>query len=101
MIRLFLFLLFSGACAVPVAILAIICLVYTVSGSFQDDLFDCLQDSDYSELLDIVENGLPPTKTPHHVAIIGGGMSGLTAAKFLEDAGHKVQQTRSVLRQPA
>lgn len=83
------------------AILAIICLVYTVSGSFQDDLFDCLQDSDYSELLDIVENGLPPTKTPHHVAIIGGGMSGLTAAKFLEDAGHKVQQTRSVLRQPA
>ncbi|XP_046891378.1 L-amino-acid oxidase isoform X2 [Hypomesus transpacificus] len=74
----------------PVAILAIICLVYTVSGSFQDDLFDCLQDSDYSELLDIVENGLPPTKTPHHVAIIGGGMSGLTAAKFLEDAGHKV-----------
>ncbi|XP_075892026.1 L-amino-acid oxidase isoform X2 [Nelusetta ayraudi] len=64
--------------------------VFTVSGIFGDPLSDCLQDSDYSELLDIVNKGLPTTKTPRHVAIIGGGIAGLTAAKFLEDAGHQV-----------
>lgn len=64
--------------------------VFTVSGIFGDPLSDCLQDSDYSELLNIVNKGLPTTKSPHHVAIIGGGIAGLTAAKFLEDAGHQV-----------
>lgn len=64
--------------------------VFAVSGIFGDPLSDCLQDSDYSELLDIVNKGLPTTKTPRHVAIIGGGIAGLTAAKFLEDAGHRV-----------
>uniref|UniRef100_UPI0037E72AF1 L-amino-acid oxidase n=1 Tax=Semicossyphus pulcher TaxID=241346 RepID=UPI0037E72AF1 len=64
--------------------------VFAVSGIFGDPLYDCLQDTDYSELLEIVEKGLPATKTPRHVAIIGGGIAGLTAAKFLEDAGHKV-----------
>uniref|UniRef100_A0A3Q3AVN2 Amine oxidase n=2 Tax=Kryptolebias marmoratus TaxID=37003 RepID=A0A3Q3AVN2_KRYMA len=55
-----------------------------------DPLYECLQDTDYSKLLDIVMKGLPPTKMPQHVAVIGGGMAGLTAAKVLEDAGHKV-----------
>ncbi|XP_041796276.1 L-amino-acid oxidase isoform X1 [Chelmon rostratus] len=64
--------------------------VVAVSGIFGDPLYECLQDTDYSELLDIVDKGLPATKTPQHVAIIGGGIAGLTAAKFLEDAGHKV-----------
>ncbi|XP_038548680.1 L-amino-acid oxidase isoform X1 [Micropterus salmoides] len=64
--------------------------VFAVSGIIGDPLYECLQDTDYSELLDIVDKGLPATKTPHHVAIIGGGIAGLTAAKFLEDAGHKV-----------
>uniref|UniRef100_A0A3Q1HFD8 Amine oxidase n=2 Tax=Acanthochromis polyacanthus TaxID=80966 RepID=A0A3Q1HFD8_9TELE len=64
--------------------------VFAVSGIIGDSLLDCLQDTDYPELLDIVNKGLPPTKTPRHVAIIGGGIAGLTAAKFLEDAGHKV-----------
>ncbi|XP_078102997.1 L-amino-acid oxidase isoform X1 [Sander vitreus] len=64
--------------------------VFAVSGIFGDPLFECLQDTDYSELLNIVDKGLPATKTPRHVAIIGGGIAGLTAAKFLEDAGHKV-----------
>lgn len=62
----------------------------TVNGIIGDPLFECLQDTDYSELLDIVEKGLPAAKTPRHVAIVGGGIAGLTAAKFLEDAGHKV-----------
>ncbi|KAM6959229.1 L-amino-acid oxidase, partial [Aplochiton taeniatus] len=76
--------------SLPVPLAIIVVTVFSVNGLFGDPLFDCLQDADYSELLGIVNNGLPPTKTPRHVAIIGGGMSGLTAAKFLEDAGHKV-----------
>nr|XP_057935812.1 L-amino-acid oxidase isoform X2 [Doryrhamphus excisus]XP_057935813.1 L-amino-acid oxidase isoform X2 [Doryrhamphus excisus] len=64
--------------------------VFAVSGLTQDPLNDCLQDTDYSELLDIANNGLPATNMPKHVAIIGGGIAGLTAAKVLEDAGHKV-----------
>lgn len=66
--------------------------VVAVSGSFGDPLYDCLQDTDYSELLNMVEKGLPASRSPRHVAIIGGGISGLTAAKLLEDAGHKVER---------
>lgn len=65
--------------------------VFAVRGIVGDPLYDCLQDSDYSELLDIVNKGLAATKTPRHVAIIGGGIAGLTTAKLLEDAGHKVR----------
>ncbi|KAM9853542.1 L-amino-acid oxidase [Aulostomus maculatus] len=64
--------------------------VFAFSGITGDPLYECLQDTDYNELLDIVDKGLPASKTPRHVAIIGGGIAGLTAAKFLEDAGHKV-----------
>ncbi|XP_029699254.1 L-amino-acid oxidase isoform X2 [Takifugu rubripes] len=72
----------------PLALVGVV--VFAVGGIFGDPLFECLQDADYSELLDIVEKGLPATKSPRHVAIVGGGIAGLTAAKFLEDAGHKV-----------
>ncbi|KAM9732717.1 L-amino-acid oxidase isoform 1-T1 [Menidia menidia] len=64
--------------------------IFAVSGIFGDPLYECLQDSDYSELLDVVVNGLPVAKTPRRIAVVGGGMAGLTAAKVLEDAGHKV-----------
>uniref|UniRef100_A0A3Q4G0W1 Amine oxidase n=1 Tax=Neolamprologus brichardi TaxID=32507 RepID=A0A3Q4G0W1_NEOBR len=74
--------------SVPLVLVAAV--VLTVNGIIGDPLFECLQDTDYSELLDIVKKGLPATKTPRHVAIVGGGIAGLTAAKFLEDAGHKV-----------
>nr|XP_046169544.1 L-amino-acid oxidase-like [Oncorhynchus gorbuscha] len=72
----------------PVAIVVVI--VFCVNGYIEDPLFDCLQDSDYAELHEIVNRGLPFTKTPHRIAIVGGGIAGLTAAKLLEDAGHKV-----------
>ncbi|KAI9513628.1 hypothetical protein NQZ68_041651 [Dissostichus eleginoides] len=74
----------------PVPLVLIGLVVFAVSGIFGDPLYECLQDTDYSELLDIVDKGLPPTKTPRHIAIVGGGIAGLTAAKILEDAGHKV-----------
>jgi len=54
------------------------------------DLFNCLHDPDYSELLGIIQTGLKPTQNPQHVAVVGAGVAGLTAAKLLEDAGHKV-----------
>ncbi|XP_038154122.1 L-amino-acid oxidase isoform X2 [Cyprinodon tularosa] len=64
--------------------------VLAASGTTGDPLSECLQDTDYSELLDILMRGLPYAETPRHVAVIGGGMAGLTAAKVLEEAGHKV-----------
>lgn len=62
----------------------------TAYGDEVDPLLKCLEDPDYGELLDIVRNGLPHAKTPRHIVIVGGGVAGLTAAKYLEDAGHKV-----------
>ena len=74
--------------AVPLVVVGAI--VFAITGSIGDPLVECLQDADYSELVAIVDKGLTPTKTPRHIAIIGAGMAGLTAAKFLQDAGHKV-----------
>lgn len=60
------------------------------TSSLQQQLARCLKDDDYEKLLQIMKNGLPFTSTPRHVAIVGAGMAGMTAAKLLRDAGHKV-----------
>ncbi|KAM8903766.1 L-amino-acid oxidase isoform 2-T3 [Spinachia spinachia] len=72
----------------PLALVGLV--VFAVSGIFADPLNECLQDADYGELLDLVVKGLPASKTPSNIAVIGGGVAGLTAAKLLEDAGHTV-----------
>lgn len=81
----------GAAASLPVPLAVVGVVVFAVSGTSGDLLSDCLQDGDYDELLDIVEKGLSASRSPRHVAIIGGGIAGLTAAKFLEDAGHRVR----------
>uniref|UniRef100_A0A8C9AF33 Amine oxidase domain-containing protein n=1 Tax=Prolemur simus TaxID=1328070 RepID=A0A8C9AF33_PROSS len=57
---------------------------------YNEDLAKCFQDPDCESFLSTAQEGLPVSPLPKRVAVVGASVSGLAAAKTLQDTGHKV-----------
>jgi hypothetical protein len=62
----------------------------TVAGLLSPRLLSAAEAGEKEAMLRTIDEGLPKTKDPKRVLVIGGGMAGLVAAYELKRAGHTV-----------